>query len=73
MLSVPNVRVEAKEGNVRKQETEIMTATDECGHCGARDVNLKMCSVCKRVRYCGAGCQTAHWKYVCALRFGIIS
>ncbi|TEB20761.1 hypothetical protein FA13DRAFT_201930 [Coprinellus micaceus] len=41
VLSVPNVRVEAKEGNVWKQEAEVMIATDACGHCGRREVNLK--------------------------------
>jgi len=58
---VPNVRVEAREGNAPKQEESIMFATDQCGQCEARGAKLLRCSRCTKIRYCNADCQKAHW------------
>jgi len=36
-----------------------------CAQCGPiidKDLVMKVCSVCKAARYCGAGCQKLHWK-----------
>jgi hypothetical protein len=33
-----------------------------CSHCGNECAELKRCSVCKHVSYCGAACQNAAWK-----------
>jgi hypothetical protein len=33
-----------------------------CSHCGEVAAELKRCSVCKHVSYCGAACQNAAWK-----------
>ena len=35
---------------------------DICAHCGKEGVELKRCSRCKQVSYCGAECQKAGWK-----------
>jgi hypothetical protein len=36
---------------------------DICAHCGKEEAELKRCSRCKQVSYCGAECQTAGWKH----------
>lgn len=36
--------------------------TQYCSACGKADENLKQCSACKSVRYCGRSCQLAHRK-----------
>jgi hypothetical protein len=33
-----------------------------CSHCGKECAELRRCSVCKHVSYCGAACQNAAWK-----------
>ena len=33
-----------------------------CSHCGKECEELKRCSVCKHVSYCGAACQNVAWK-----------
>ena len=33
-----------------------------CAHCGKQGTELKRCSICKHVWYCGAACQNAAWK-----------
>eukprot|EP00956_Cyclotella_meneghiniana_P015853 scaffold24638_cov48-Cyclotella_meneghiniana.AAC.5 len=33
---------------------------ESCAACGKADFNLKACSACKLVKYCGVGCQAAH-------------
>lgn len=62
VVDVPNVRVEAREGNAPSQEVKFTTATDACGNCGTRGVKLLRCSRCKKMPYCGAQCQKTHWK-----------
>ncbi|TEB29067.1 hypothetical protein FA13DRAFT_1735169 [Coprinellus micaceus] len=52
VLNVPNVRVNAGEGDAPSQEGQFVTATDACGNCGTRG----------KMPYCGAQCQKAHWK-----------
>ncbi|KAF6753014.1 hypothetical protein DFP72DRAFT_903114 [Ephemerocybe angulata] len=59
---VPNVRVEAREGNTPIQQGSVMSATDKCGKCGIRDVKMSRCSRCKKMPYCGPMCQKEDWK-----------
>jgi len=33
-----------------------------CAHCGKQGTELKRCSICKHVWYCGAACQNAAWR-----------
>jgi hypothetical protein len=33
-----------------------------CARVGCPERGTKWCAACRRVRYCGAACQTAHWK-----------
>jgi len=33
-----------------------------CAHCGKQGAELKRCSICKHVWYCGAACQNAAWR-----------
>jgi hypothetical protein len=33
-----------------------------CAACGQSSYTLVQCKVCRNVKYCGAECQTAHWK-----------
>ena len=63
ILDVENVKVEAREGDAHKQETQFVTATDACGNCGKREVKMSRCPVCKVTPYCGTGCQKADWRY----------
>ena len=32
-----------------------------CEYCGKEDEHIQMCTGCRRVRYCSAECQNAHW------------
>jgi MYND finger len=34
----------------------------QCGCCAKKTCNLRKCSSCKSVGYCGKECQTKHWK-----------
>lgn len=33
-----------------------------CSHCGVTAADLKTCTRCRAVNYCGRECQAAHWK-----------
>ena len=35
-----------------------------CFNCGTRDAELKTCTGCKQVAYCGKHCQSTHWKVI---------
>ena len=48
-------RLEASRGADAVQETL-------CEYCGATELTLKLCSACKRIRYCSKQCQTTDWK-----------
>ena len=75
VLNVPNVRVNAREGDAPSQEGQFVTATDACGNCGTRGVKFSRCSRCKAMPYCGAQCQKVHWKCVflgLTLRYGCL-
>lgn len=39
---------------------EVPTMSDQCASCGKADANLKACTACKLVKYCGVECQVAH-------------
>ncbi|KAL0477064.1 Smyd2 [Acrasis kona] len=38
-----------------------ITVAHRCECCGAKDTNLKFCSGCKKVYYCGRDCQVKDW------------
>ena len=44
------------------QAIRTVTLQDICAHCGKQGAELKRCSICKCVWYCGATCQNAAWK-----------
>lgn len=57
-------------GQDSKQQT--VPATTTCGTCAATRLvsSMYVCSACKTVFYCNAGCQTTHWpthKTACVL------
>ena len=44
------------------QALRTLALKDSCAHCGKHGVELKRCSICKHVWYCGSACQNAAWK-----------
>ena len=59
-LSVESVRHEEE---VVSTSTELQSQShEECANCKKAQPNLKKCSACGKVQYCGKECQRAHWK-----------
>lgn len=40
----------------------MFSSAASCAYCGVAAANLKACTRCRRVVYCGRDCQVAHWK-----------
>jgi len=70
--SVPSDKVEAckqaTEAYLGGTENDKAKTAKQCSVCGllkehTNDKALKLCSHCRRVYYCGVGCQRWHWKH----------
>ncbi|XP_065911531.1 uncharacterized protein [Dysidea avara] len=46
---------------VPQYSTEPLKDRDKCSYCGQSAVDLKKCSRCRSVQYCGRDCQKKHW------------
>ena len=52
------LKASAVQGDV--QAISMLKEINACAHCGTEDAT-RVCSGCRKVRYCGADCQLAHW------------
>ena len=59
---------QSRVGSLSLQLPEDLPFTS-CAYCGSSSKNLKACTRCKKVKYCGKDCQQKHWnrhKNVCS-------
>jgi len=46
-----------------KHQSQDLFTENKCSHCGCSSHNLKKCSRCHLVQYCGHDCQRKHWSF----------
>jgi ankyrin repeat protein len=44
------------------EQSAYLEAKTHCSNTGCSGAGIKKCTGCKQARYCGEGCQPAHWK-----------
>ena len=57
----PHEQVSSFNTSTSSTET-IKSLTEHCSQCGLKSGDLKKCSKCSKVQYCGRECQSKHWK-----------
>ena len=50
-----------KEPSAAAPEISPLQPSTQCACCGISSVDLKLCTGCGKVKYCGRQCQTKHW------------
>lgn len=53
----------AKSAAKRRPSPASTAIPKMCGACHKTSTSLKRCGSCQMIWYCGAACQTSHWKY----------
>ncbi len=48
-------------GNVRCDSDKTCDQVPKCSHCEVTSPNLKKCTQCGKVQYCGKECQSQYW------------